>query len=504
MKTQIPFILLFILVFKSNICFAQVLQQDSLALVAFYNSTGGPDWNNNSNWLTGPVSTWYGVTVEGGWVTKLHIYSNNLNGNIPEEIGFLTQLELFVIGNELGITGIIPNTIYQLSELTSFGIANCSINGTISNGIGNLTKLIEINLLLNNLTGPIPPEIGNLNSLKFLDLHDNQLTGTIPPELGNCTNLEVLRLNNNQLTGTIPVELTNFANLTIYNLSNNQLSGEIPEYLSNLFFQNQANEIDVSYNQFSGAIPESWGNLSFLIDGLNLSFNHFTSLPVVNYNWIITFFHIEGNKLTFEHIESHYQSFMQGWYYFFYYHPQDAMLECIDTALVPGCSFDIYSGTGGEYTNYKWFRNGELILESPYADSLHLTEISFADTGIYTCTASNSLIYFLNLHRQPVHIGIDTGSYIADHAINEGITIFPNPASNWITIEKPCDAENFYLKVSDIHGKYILNQNFKQHKVPNINLDIEFIEPGIYLLLLQMEDKNYITKFIINKQGIHR
>ncbi|MEN8194176.1 MAG: hypothetical protein ABFS12_15235, partial [Bacteroidota bacterium] len=42
---------------------AQVLEQDSLALVALYDSTGGNNWTNNENWLTGPVSTWYGIKV---------------------------------------------------------------------------------------------------------------------------------------------------------------------------------------------------------------------------------------------------------------------------------------------------------------------------------------------------------------------------------------------------------------------------------------------------------
>ena len=36
---------------------------DSLALVALYNATNGDYWNNNENWLSGPVETWYGVEV---------------------------------------------------------------------------------------------------------------------------------------------------------------------------------------------------------------------------------------------------------------------------------------------------------------------------------------------------------------------------------------------------------------------------------------------------------
>ena len=39
---------------------AQGIEQDSLALVAFYNATNGAMWTNNTNWLTGPLSTWFG------------------------------------------------------------------------------------------------------------------------------------------------------------------------------------------------------------------------------------------------------------------------------------------------------------------------------------------------------------------------------------------------------------------------------------------------------------
>ena len=76
---------------------AQVNQQDSLALVAFYNSFNGDNWDNNSGWLTGPVATWYGVYVLNNRVNNISIYDddnnltgsynsgNNLIGNFPPE-----------------------------------------------------------------------------------------------------------------------------------------------------------------------------------------------------------------------------------------------------------------------------------------------------------------------------------------------------------------------------------------------------------------------------------
>ena len=72
----------FIFLLLSNLLSAQTLQQDSLALVDLYNSTNGPSWTHNTNWLTGPVSTWQGVTVTGNRVTALSLPRNNLNGSV--------------------------------------------------------------------------------------------------------------------------------------------------------------------------------------------------------------------------------------------------------------------------------------------------------------------------------------------------------------------------------------------------------------------------------------
>ena len=493
MKTTIT-TLLAIVLFNYTTATAQVIEQDSLALVAFYNSTGGSNWNNNSGWLTGPVSTWYGVTVEGDRVAKLHLYSNNLIGEIPDEIGLLTQIKLFVIGNEPGIIGLIPDTIYQLTELTNLGI-------------GNLTKLLSLNFLGNNLTGTIPSELGNLDSLVFLNLHENQLTGPIPPELGNCTNLWELWLNDNQLTGTIPEEITWLDKLEVLNLSSNRLSGKLPEYLSNLFYQIFPNciDLDVSNNMFRGPVPNSWGNLSILIASLDLSYNNFTSLPQVNYNWCMTFFHIEGNKLTFEHIESHYQSYQAGLYYFFYYAPQQFMCEEIDTLLPTGSDYWIYSGTAGEYTNYEWYHNQQLIQQGPGLDTLFLENISYADTGIYYCDATNSLVNGLSLRRNNVYVGIDTGAQIINNYNKSNLpVIYPNPASEKITILLPFKSEPVSLRIFNLEGRCILSQQHAHISNSKIISGIEGFRSGIYLLQVQLENKFYTTKLIISKQGTNR
>ena len=144
--------------------YAQVLEQDSLALVALYNSTNGGSWNHNTNWLAGPVEEWYGVIVSEGRVIEISMDHNNIEGVIPPEIGDLTALTAF-------------------------------------------------RLYFNKLTSPLPIEMGNMTSLTILNLGNNQIGDTIPSIIAsNLKNLEALALDNNNFTGSIPPELYSLTN----------------------------------------------------------------------------------------------------------------------------------------------------------------------------------------------------------------------------------------------------------------------------------------------------
>ena len=69
-------------------------ETDREALVAFYNATDGPNWVNNENWLSdAPIGEWNGVTTDGsGRVIELSFFGNQLSGEIPPELGNLSNL----------------------------------------------------------------------------------------------------------------------------------------------------------------------------------------------------------------------------------------------------------------------------------------------------------------------------------------------------------------------------------------------------------------------------
>jgi len=245
---------------KGGSDYSHVSTNDSVALVALYNATNGPNWYNNSNWLTGPVNTWYGITVSDNIVTVIYLDNNNLTGNIPPEIGNLSNLtSLYLYYNQL--IGNIPAEIANLSNLQLLYLSGNQLTGSIPSEIGNLINLQSLDLYSNQLSGNIPTEIGNLVNLESLDLSYNQLSGSLPPEIGNLTNLYDLRVYENQISGSIPPEIGNLTNLYNFNISNNQFSGSIPTEIGNLTILHW---INLAGNQLSGNIPPEIGNLANL------------------------------------------------------------------------------------------------------------------------------------------------------------------------------------------------------------------------------------------------
>ena len=177
-------------------------------LVALYNATNGEHWLNNLHWVSdGPLGAWHGVvTNSSGDVIALELSENALAGEIPSELGSLSNLlGLKFDVNEL--TGEIPSELGNLAGLETLSLAWNKLTGKIPSELGNLTGLETLSLAGNKLTGKIPSELGNLTNLKILRIEGNDLSGEIPPELGGLTNLETLWLWDNQFTGCIAAEL---------------------------------------------------------------------------------------------------------------------------------------------------------------------------------------------------------------------------------------------------------------------------------------------------------
>ena len=226
---------------------------DRDVLVALYNSTDGPNWKNSTNWLTDkPLNEWHGVATDSrDRVTKLNLLSNQLVGEMPPELGNLSNLR-FLYLNKNELSGTIPAELGNLSNLRELHLGGNQLTGAIPAELGNLSNLVRLFLWPNQLSGTIPAELGNLSSLRFLNLGRNELTGAIPAELGSLSNLRYLYLGGNQLNGTIPAEMGNLSTLEQLYLHENELTGTMPTELGGL---SNLSTFRVWGNQWTGCVP---------------------------------------------------------------------------------------------------------------------------------------------------------------------------------------------------------------------------------------------------------
>ena len=90
---------------------------DRETLTLLYHLTGGPNWSNDTNWLSEePVREWYGVeTYLSGSVVDLRLEANNLTGVIPPELARMTGLRDLRLRNNPGLSGTLPGELTDLA-----------------------------------------------------------------------------------------------------------------------------------------------------------------------------------------------------------------------------------------------------------------------------------------------------------------------------------------------------------------------------------------------------
>ncbi|KAF2285348.1 hypothetical protein GH714_000238 [Hevea brasiliensis] len=288
------------------------------------------------------------------YLTKLqylYLNSNQFNGTLPNEIGYLANLvELGLAYNgfvpspipaEFGmlskltfmwirnanLIGLIPDSFANLSSLKQLDLAINNVEGSIPGGLfllKNLTylylflnklsgeipqkveawNLVEIDLAMNNLTGSIPEDFGKLQNLKLLNLYRNQFSGEIPSSIGLISTLKTFKVFTNNLSGVLPPELGLHSKLEFFEVSANHFSGQLPENLcaggelpSSLAWN--FSRLELNNNKFSGAIPvgiSRWVNL-IVFEASNNMFSGEIPVEVTSLSRLNTLM-LDGNQLS--------------------------------------------------------------------------------------------------------------------------------------------------------------------------------------------------------------
>ncbi|MCI5161312.1 MAG: hypothetical protein D3917_04650 [Candidatus Electrothrix sp. AX5] len=241
------------------------------ALQDLYNSTNGPSWQDNTGWLaTDTPCSWFGVVCDNGELTEIHLAGNGLLGQLPETIGYLSDLEyLNMSDNEL--TGTVPDSIGFLVNLNGLWVGGNNITG-LSNFIGNCSELTHLDLRHNQISS-LPSRIGELTKLSYLTIHENPLTDTsIPAEFANLSLLTSLSFQNSQLT-RLPAPVGKMTNLKFLDLSWNKPMESL-EGIGNL---TNLETLHLNSTELT-ELPEEMGSLASLKE-LWLSNNFLTEFP---------------------------------------------------------------------------------------------------------------------------------------------------------------------------------------------------------------------------------
>ena len=173
------------------------LTNEREALVALWKATGGENWKDlsnttggqtysTSNWCTdAPVSSWYGVTVDGdGHVIYLHLSGVGLKGALPEELGDMTFLqELWLSGNE--ISGVLPSTLGKLPVLKDIDLSGMDLSGDLEGcSLKDIAShLKNLSLSGNLFTGGFPEWVGDMPENANFWLQGNCLSGKVPEKV---------------------------------------------------------------------------------------------------------------------------------------------------------------------------------------------------------------------------------------------------------------------------------------------------------------------------------
>jgi len=257
------------------------------ALKLLYDSTNGSHWRwrqSGAVWdftsNSDPcIDSWQGLTCSRMQLpvvlNSISLGGYNLSGSLPTMLfqNFTSLQIINLIENQL--TGMLPSSLYLLSNLRLLVLERNLLSGTLSTAIGNLSSLQGLNLRFNDFSGTIPTTFGLLTNLGSSDgnisiivplggiaISYSRITGTVPTELCNLFQMKTLFLVHTLLTGTIPSEIGKLKGLQNLHLSGNRMTGSLPPSIGQLV---NLRSIFLFENKLTGSIPDSFVNLTNLM-----------------------------------------------------------------------------------------------------------------------------------------------------------------------------------------------------------------------------------------------
>jgi hypothetical protein len=159
-----------------------------------------------------------------------------------------------------------------------------------------------------------------------------------------------------------------------------------------------------------------------------------------------------------------------------WYEPEEKLHS--DSIISDSINWNIISGSFVADSAYEYFTIGFMRVDTIHVIHFDMTSMPFA-------------LYFLD----DVCVSTDsmtclTTDIFESHSNNDFINIFPDPASENITIESP---QNATITISNIQGQQIKTQTIAGIKT---NIDVSSFPPGVYIVRVKTEKGIAVGKFV--------
>jgi len=170
-------------------------------------------WANDEFWLDDLDASckWYGVYCDDeGHVEQIRLPNNNLSGNLPIELKFLSSSlhTLDLSNNFIVMDGPMYDIFTDMSQMHTLLLEGnfLSYGQGLPSQFQNMKKLKELRLSRNLFKGHLDRHhevLSSLTKLTHLEIESNHFSGSLPSILGKMSNLVFLALGGNAFSGDL-------------------------------------------------------------------------------------------------------------------------------------------------------------------------------------------------------------------------------------------------------------------------------------------------------------
>ena len=406
-----------------------VIDADITALNDFFNDLGGANWLDNTGWLVGDPSGWFGITTADNRITGINLPSNNLIGDVPINFNTLTGLQTFDLSDN-EVTSI-PD-ISSLVDLSSGDITDNFIGfGSLENGnyliaaLAYQTQkifftdedvLADVNSLVvidreeptgasniyswfkdsNPITTEFDPTL-TFNSVQFTDegTYTAVITNGVVLDLVISTANFTLKVSSLERDRTALTNIFNATGGIDWTDNTNWLDPDVSTWFGVTVANNRVTRLELPDNNLQNDMPTDLRDIG-QIEVISLEDNELRALPDLSDNSRqpqLTTLNVVNNRLGFGDIEPNLPISNLS------FDPQRRFGVTTTELVQVNDDFAVSIDISGDNNQYQWFRKPrrtpEDVAGTPVDGATNATyiieDIDFDNMGIYYVEVTSSL-----------------------------------------------------------------------------------------------------------------